>query len=294
MILVYLILILLAGALLAWITGMKNSLWPRIITLIALATDLVLTLSTLALKAGNTDKWISGIKIDWIPQFGISLHLAVDGLSLLMLLLSFFLGIVAVIISWKEITSRVGFFHFNLLLILSGILGVFMALDLFLFYFFWELMLVPMYFLIGIWGHENRTAASYKFFLYTQASGLLMFISIIALYFIHGDITGNYTFDYTELLGTSIPGPTAYLLMLGFLAAFLVKLPVVPLHNWLPDAHTEAPTAGSLILAALLLKTGAYGLLRFVIPLFPQSSIAFAPIGMALGVIGILYGAKLA
>ncbi len=294
MILVYLILILLLGAFLAWITGIKSSVWPRIVSLAAMGADLVLALSQLAVHAGNNDKWISEIKIDWISHFGISLHLAVDGLSLLMLLLSFFLGIVAVLISWKEINERVGFFHFNLLLIMAGIVGVFMALDLFLFYFFWELMLVPMYFLIGIWGHENRTAASYKFFLYTQAGGLLMFISIIALFFIHGDITGNYTFDYTQLLGTVIPGPTAYLLMLGFLAAFLVKLPVVPLHNWLPDAHTEAPTAGSLILAALLLKTGAYGLLRFVIPLFPQASVSFAPIGMALGVIGILYGAKLA
>ncbi len=294
MILIYLILILLAGAFLSWIAGTKNSVWPRIIALVAVSTDLAISLATLATNAGNTDRWISDIKLDWIPQFGISLHLAVDGLSLLMLLLSFFLGIVAVLISWKEINVRVGFFHFNLLLILAGIVGVFLALDLFLFYFFWELMLVPMYFLIGIWGHENRTAASYKFFLYTQAGGLLMFIAIIALFFIHGDITGNYTFDYMQLLGTSIPGPTAYLLMLGFLAAFLVKLPVVPLHNWLPDAHTEAPTAGSLILAALLLKTGAYGLLRFVIPLFPRASIAFAPIGMTLGVIGILYGAKLA
>jgi NADH-quinone oxidoreductase subunit M len=155
-------------------------------------------------------------------------------------------------------------------------------------------MLVPMYFLIGIWGHENRTAASNKFFLYTQASGLLMFISILALYFVHGHSTGSYTFDYMQLLGTDMSASAGMLIMSGFLAAFLVKLPVVPLHNWLPDAHTEAPTAGSLILAALLLKTGAYGLLRFIVPLFPSASVTFAPIGMLLGVIGILYGAKLA
>jgi NADH-quinone oxidoreductase subunit M len=234
------------------------------------------------------------MKLDWIPQFGISMHLALDGLSLLMLILTFFLGIIAVIISWKEINSKVGFFHFNLLLILAGIIGVFLSLDLFLFYFFWELMLVPMYFLIGIWGHENRTAASNKFFLYTQASGLLMFISILALYFVHGHSSGSYTFDYIQLLGTKMSGSAEMIIMSGFLAAFLVKLPVVPLHNWLPDAHTEAPTAGSLILAALLLKTGAYGLLRFIVPLFPSAAITFAPIGMLLGVIGILYGAKLA
>jgi NADH-quinone oxidoreductase subunit M len=238
--------------------------------------------------------WLIDYKVDWIPNFGISFHLALDGLSLLMLLLTFFLGILSIIISWKEINQKVGFFHFNLLLILAGIVGVFLSLDLFLFYFFWELMLVPMYFLIGIWGHENRIKASYKFFLYTQASGLLMFISILAIYFVHGKSTGLYTFDYLQLLGTIMPASTAFLIMTGFLAAFLVKLPVVPFHNWLPDAHTEAPTAGSLILAALLLKTGAYGLLRFVVPLFPSASVTFAPIGMILGVIGILYGAKLA
>ena len=241
----------------------------------------------------NND-WLIDIKLEWIPAFGISLHLALDGLSLVMLILTFFLGIISVIISWKEIDSKVGFFHFNLLLILAGISGVFLSLDLFLFYFFWELMLVPMYFLIGIWGHENRTAASNKFFLYTQASGLLMFISIIALYFVHAHSTGIYTFDYLQLLGTGMASSTAMLIMLGFLAAFLVKLPAVPLHNWLPDAHTEAPTAGSLILAALLLKTGAYGLLRFIVPLFPAESAKFAPVGMLLGVVGILYGAKLA
>src|SRR5450759_4761177 len=294
MILVYLIVILLAGASLAWITGKRNHVWPRIISIVALSIDLILII-LYVLKSLPSDKdWLIDIKLDWIPAFGISLHLALDGLSLVMLILTFFLGIISVIISWKEIDSKVGFFHFNLLLILAGITGVFLSLDLFLFYFFWELMLVPMYFLIGIWGHENRTSASNKFFLYTQASGLLMFISIIALYFVHANSTGVYTFDYLQLLGTIMPDSTSMLIMLGFLAAFLVKLPVVPLHNWLPDAHTEAPTAGSLILASLLLKTGAYGLLRFIVPLFPSASISFAPIGMLLGVIGILYGAKLA
>jgi NADH-quinone oxidoreductase subunit M len=238
--------------------------------------------------------WWVEYKMNWIPTFGISLHLAIDGLSMLLLILTFFLGLVSVLISWKEIHEKTGFFHFNTLMILAGITGVFLSMDLFLFYFFWELMLVPMYFLISIWGHENRIYASYKFFIYTQASGLLMFLSILALYFIHGRNTGIYTFDYEQLLGTSMPATVSYILMLGFLAAFLVKLPVVPLHNWLPDAHTEAPTAGSVILAGLLLKTGAYGLLRFVLPLFPASSVSFAPIGMLLGVIGILYGAKLA
>jgi NADH-quinone oxidoreductase subunit M len=294
MILIYLIVILLAGAFLSLITGKQNPLWPRIISIITLTFDLILILLYVFQTLPSDREWLADIQVDWIPAFGISLHLALDGLSLVMLILTFFLGIVSVIISWKEIDTKVGFFHFNLLLILAGITGVFLSLDLFLFYFFWELMLVPMYFLIGIWGHENRTAASNKFFLYTQASGLLMFISIISLYFIHGNSAGVYSFDYLHLLGTNIPPATAMLIMLGFLAAFLVKLPVVPLHNWLPDAHTEAPTAGSLILAALLLKTGAYGLLRFIVPLFPSEAVSFAPFGMLLGVIGILYGAKLA
>ena len=294
MILIYLIVILLAGAFLAWITGNMSRLLPRIISLTALSIDLIIIISYLVLSAPVNNKWMVDIHYEWIPQFGIGIHLAMDGLSVLMLILTFFLGIVSVLISWKEINTKVGFFHFNLLLILAGIVGVFLSLDLFMFYFFWELMLVPMYFLIGIWGHENRTKAAYKFFLYTQASGLLMFISILALYFVHGNSTGIYTFDYLQILGTHMSASTAMLIMSGFLAAFLVKLPVVPLHNWLPDAHSEAPTAGSLILAALLLKTGAYGLLRFIVPLFPEASVTFAPIGMALGVIGILYGAKLA
>jgi NADH-quinone oxidoreductase subunit M len=295
MMLLFLIVILLVGGLLAWITGKHRPVLSRLISLTAVAIDFVIVL-TISMQQGFYGKgsWLLEYHVEWIPLFGITFHLALDGLSLIMLMLTFFLGILAVLISWKEIDERVGFFHFNILWILSGIVGVFLSMDLFLFYFFWELMLVPMYFLIGIWGHENRVYASYKFFIYTQASGLLMFIAILALYFVHGGKTGVYTFDYEQLMGTSMSATTEMFIMGGFLAAFLVKLPVVPFHNWLPDAHTEAPTAGSLILAGLLLKTGAYGLLRFVVPLFPNASVGFAPIGMLLGVIGILYGAKLA
>src|SRR5258708_5296075 len=229
-----------------------------------------------------------------MPSFGVNFSLALDGLSLLMLLLTFFLGIFSVLISWNEIQERVGFFHFNLLWVLAGITGVFLTMDLFLFYFFGEVKLIPMYFLIGIWGHENRRYAAYKFFIFTQASGLLMLLSSLGLYFIHGRANGTFTFDYFQLLNTEMSAGTARWLMLGFLAAFIVKLPVVPFHTWLPDAHSQAPTAGSLILAGLLLKTGAYGLIRFVLPLFPAASAEFAPWAMLLGVIGILYGASLA
>jgi NADH-quinone oxidoreductase subunit M len=238
--------------------------------------------------------WLLEFRHAWMPSLGIGFFFALDGLSLLMVLLTLFLGMISVAISWTEIQERVGFFHFNLLWTLAGIIGVFTALDLFLFYFFWELMLIPMFFLIVIWGHENRVYAAIKFFLFTQLSSLLMLLAIVVLYFVHGKATGDYTFDYTRLLGTPVSGNLALFLMLGFGGAFAVKLPVFPFHTWLPDAHTEAPTAGSVVLAGLLLKTGAYGMLRFVVPLFPEAAVRVAPFAMALGVAGILYGAVLA
>ncbi len=299
MILAWLIIIPALGGLLAWALDRPGSAPPRWISLAALALDLLIALFLWAQHLSETmisygGRWLVEINRPWIPHFGINFHLGLDGLSLLLILLTAFLGLLSVLCSWTEIREQVGFFHFNLLWVLAGIMGVFLALDLFLFYFFWEMMLVPMYFLIALWGHENRVYAAIKFFLFTQASGLLMLVAIVALYFMHGRSTGIYTFDYRQLLGTPMARSTAMWLMLGFFIAFAVKLPVVPVHTWLPDAHTEAPTAGSVVLAGLLLKTGAYGLLRFVLPLFPRAAFDFAQIGMALGVIGILYGALLA
>jgi NADH-quinone oxidoreductase subunit M len=298
MTLLWLIIIPLLGGLAAWILGRNNNASARWISLVALTLDCVLLAIlwpdfSIQPELGQ-GRWLIEWNHAWIPQLGISFHLAMDGLSFILVALTLFLGIISVICSWTEIRDRVGFFHMNLLWILAGILGVFLALDLFLFYFFWELMLVPMYFLIYIWGHENRVYASLKFFIFTQAGGLLMLLSILALYFIHGGSTGVYTFDYNLLLGTSLAPSTAFWIMAGFLIAFIVKLPVVPFHPWLPDAHTEAPTAGSVILAGLLLKTGAYGLLRFVMPLFPGAAAAIAPTMLGLAVIGIIYGAILA
>jgi NADH-quinone oxidoreductase subunit M len=299
MILVWLIIIPFVGGLLAWLLSRWDNRWSRWVSLAALAVNLILLLTLWAQHGSGVSltargRWLVEINLAWIPELGIHFHLAMDGLSLILLLLTEFLGIMAVSASWTEIQERVGFFHFNLLWVLAGITGVFLALDLFLFYFFWEMMLVPMYLLILVWGHERRVYAAIKFFIFTQLSGLLMLLAILGLYFIHGRATGVYTFDYTQLLGTSMSATTALWLMLGFLVAFAVKLPAVPVHSWLPDAHTEAPTAGSVILAGLLLKTGAYGLLRFVVPLFPQAAFTFAPVAMALGVTGILYGAILA
>ncbi len=297
MILCWLIGILLLGGLFAWLLGGRWPLAARWISLVAIGIDLVLALTLWQSGAADvvpTGVWLVEMSEPWIPRFGIALHLGVDGLSLLKVLLTCVIGILSVGCSWTEIDKRVGFFHFNLMWVLAGVVGVFLALDLFLLYFFWELMLVPMYFLIGIWGHERRVYAAIKFFIFTQLSGLLMLVAILGLVWTHQRETAILTFDYTALLGTNTTATTGMLLMLGFFIAFAVKLPAVPFHTWLPDAHSEAPTAGSVILAALMLKTGAYGLIRFVVPLFPEAAASFAPFAMTLGVLGILYGAVLA
>ena len=299
MILAWLIIILLIGGLLACFLEWRKPGIAKWISLGALLLDFVLLVRiwfnySNNLLSGAGEELFLVFKADWIPAFGIEFHLALDGLGLVMLLLTAFLGILGVLVSWTHITDKTGFYYLNLLWTLAGIMGVFIAFDLFLFYLFWEVMLVPMYFLISIWGHTNRVYAAYKFFIYTQLGGLLMLLSIMGMYFIHGSQSGTYTFNYFELLDTSLAPVQATWLMFGFLIAFFIKLPVLPLHNWLPDAHAEAPTAGSVILAGLLLKTGAYGLLRFVIPFFPDAARSIAIPAMVMGVCGILYGAKLA
>lgn len=297
MILPIFIVSLMVGGVLAWMVAGRNPIWARWISLLTVTINFLLTIVLWIQQPEShpsQSSWLADYSLPWIPQFGIVFHLALDGLSLLMLLLTFFLGIISVLISWKEIEERVGAYHFCVLWVLAGVTGVFLAMDFFLFFFFWEVMLIPMFFLIVIWGHENSRYAAFKFFIFTQASGLLMLVAILGLYFINGNQTGNYTFDYFQLLNANLAPDTARWLMLGFLAAFLVKLPAVPFHSWLPDAHSQAPTAGSLILAGLLLKTGAYGLLRFIVPLFREEAISMAPWLMAMGVFGIIYGAILA
>lgn len=299
MTLVWLIVVPLAAGFAAWSAGRRNPDWSRWICTAALVTDLALVASLWMGFAGistlsQRGSWFAAIHASWIPSLGIGFDLAMDGLSLLMVTLTVFLGLASVICSWTEIRDRVGFFHFNMMAVLAGIVGVFLATDLILFYVFWEVMLVPMYFLIAIWGHENRTYAAIKFFIFTQAGGLFMLAAIIGLAFVHAGETGQYTFNYFELLGTKLSPGIGMLIMLGFFLAFAVKLPMVPFHTWLPDAHTEAPTAGSVILAGLLLKTGGYGFIRFVLPLFPDAVARFAPYAVALGVIGVIYGAILA
>lgn len=299
MILVWLIAIPLVSGIVAGLVARRSQLASRWISLLAMVAGFAISVgiwihdySHISLLTQRL--WIAQIDVPWIPGFGIYFHLAMDGMSLLLITLTFLLGITSVMISWREIHDGVGFFHFNLLWVFAGIIGVFLAMDLFLFYFAWELMLVPMYFIIAIWGHERRVYAAVKFFLFTQLSGLLMLVAILTLYFAHHAATGIYSFEYSALMHTPMAPQVAMLVMLGFFIAFAVKLPMFPLHTWLPDAHTEAPTAGSVVLAGLLLKTGAYGLLRFVLPLFPNAAHRFAPVATVLAVIGILYGALLA
>jgi NADH-quinone oxidoreductase subunit M len=298
MILVIFVAVPLVFGLVGWGLSRVNTSLSRWLALAANVVNLCLSAVLWIGAAGSGpaagSPWLAEMKVPWIPGLGISFGLGMDGLSLALLALTAFLGVASVLASWKGITEKVGFFHLNLSLVLTGVNGVFLATDLFLFAFFWELMLIPMYFLIDLWGHENRHRAAVKFFIFTQIGGLLMLVSIIGLAVVHGMVSGAWTFDSRELMGTAMSPVVGMLLMLGFFAAFAVKLPMFPLHTWLPDAHTEAPTAGSVILAGLLLKTGGYGLIRFAVPLFPAASRSFAPVAIGLAVAGIIYGGIMA
>lgn len=288
-----LIVFMLTAGVLAWFCERLHKNLPNWIALFTFVVTTML-IGIVWLSGADSNGYFATQTIEWIPQWGINVIFKIDGLSLMLIGLTTLLGVVAVISSWTETKERVGFFQFNLLWVMAGVVGVFAAYDLLLFFFFWEVMLIPMYFLIAIWGHEEKQYASMKFFLFTQISGLLMLVAIIALVWVNFASTGVLTFSYESLLGLDIEASTAWLLMLGFFIAFATKLPSVPVHTWLPDAHTQAPTAGSVILAGILLKTGAYGIIRFVITLFPEASQDFWFWGMLLGVVSILYGGYLA
>jgi NADH-quinone oxidoreductase subunit M len=304
MILVLLIALPFAAGVAAWLVSRWSAAAPRWIALAGSVAALGLAVwlwvryfggSTAATGPDGVDgPFVLQFDVPWIPQAGIRFHLGVDGLSLIMLLLTFAVVSLAVLSGWKAVRQRAGLFYLQVMWAAAALAGVFMALDLVLFAFFFEMMLVPFFFLIALWGHEQRRRAATKFFIYTQAGGLLMLISIIGLYLVHGRQTGVYTFDYLQLLGTSFSSQTALLLMLGFFVAFAVKLPAVPLHGWLPDAHSQANTAGSVLLAGLLIKVGAYGFLRFLVPLFPGAALDIRGVAMGLAVAGILYGAVMA
>jgi NADH-quinone oxidoreductase subunit M len=226
----------------------------------------------------------------WVPQLGISYHLGIDGISLPLVMLTVLMIPLALLSSWSGVTERVKEFTISMLLLETGLLGTFLSMDLVLFYVFWEAVLVPMYFLIGLWGGPRRSYAAIKFILYTMAGSALMLVAIVVLYLQGGAQLGIRTFDLLRLREVQVPLPLEAWLFGAFALAFAIKVPVWPLHTWLPDAHVEAPTAGSVILAAVLLKMGTYGFLRFLLPLFPQATLQFAPVFSVLALIGIIYG----
>jgi NADH-quinone oxidoreductase subunit M len=232
--------------------------------------------------------------LPWIPSIGAEYFLGIDGLSTLLILLTTMMGFIAILSSWNAITERVKEYYIFLLVIQSGMLGAFMALDFLLFFLFWEVMLVPMYFLIGIWGSANRLYSAIKFFLYTLVGSVVMLLGILALYFYNHTLTGVYTFDITQFHKLAVPFNLQWWVFLAFFLGFAIKVPMFPFHTWLPDAHTDAPTAGSVILAAVLLKMGTYGFLRFSLPILPDASRHFVPMMVVLSIIGIVYGALVA
>jgi NADH-quinone oxidoreductase subunit M len=235
--------------------------------------------------------------VPWIPAFGIGYHVGVDGISLFMVLLSTFTVPITVLGSWHYIKEKRRGFYALLLVLTSGMIGVFVALDLFLFYVFWEVMLIPMYFMIGIWGGARRLYAAIKFFVYTFVGSLLMLVAILTIYYLVGQETGTYSFDYHHLLANiAVAQPWALWLFLAFALAFAIKVPMFPFHTWLPDAHVEAPTAGSVLLAGILLKMGTYGFLRFAVPFFPETALSptVSAVVVTLAVVGIVYGSLVA
>ena len=233
-------------------------------------------------------------RYDWIPALGISYEVGVDGISLLLIVLTTFLTPLTLLASWDSIHTRGREFMICMLFLESGMVGVFAAIDLFLFYVFWEATLIPMYFLIGVWGGPQRIYAAVKFILYTMAGSLLMLVAILALYFLHRQATGAATFNLFQLLQLELPLSTQRWLFFAFFLAFAIKVPLFPFHTWLPDAHVEAPTPGSVLLAGVLLKMGTYGFVRFCLPLFPAASLEATPIIALLAVVGIIYGALMA
>ncbi|MDP8206961.1 MAG: NADH-quinone oxidoreductase subunit M [Candidatus Electryonea clarkiae] len=279
------------GALLLLALPASNSKALRIAAFAIMTVDFIVSLPLFFAFDSSTAAFQFVEKIDWVPSMGISYHLGIDGISLLLVLLTTFLGPIVVLGSAAVTKSLRGYF-ISMLILQTGMLGTFLALDLFLFYVFWEVMLIPMYFLIGIWGGVERIYAAVKFFLYTMVGSLLMLVGILWIYF-NTNIPGvGHSFDYTLIMQHSSFDVQAQIwLFAAFALAFAIKVPMFPFHTWLPDAHVQAPTAGSVILAGVLLKMGTYGFIRFAMPLFPDGVVYFKPLMLILAVIGIIYGA---
>jgi NADH-quinone oxidoreductase subunit M len=289
----------LAGALLVLLAGGRGGRHDRdaLVRYLALGASLVTFAATLLLwwrfdPASADYQFVE--QYAWIPAFGIQYFIGVDGISLFLLVLTGFLTPLALLSSWESVHKNVKLFSAFVLMLEAAMLGVFVAIDLFLFYIFWDIVLIPMYFLIGIWGYDRRIYAAVKFILYTMAASLLMLVAIIGLAWSHAAVTGVPSFNLLDLYGLNLDPQLATWFFLAFTLAFIVKVPLFPFHTWLPDAHVEAPTAGSIILAGVMLKMGTYGLLRFAFPLFPEAALQFAPWLALLAVIGIVYGALVA
>ena len=233
-------------------------------------------------------------RLEWIPSIGAQYFLGVDGFSTLLILMTTMLGSIAVLSSWTAITTRVKEYYVFLLVLQTGMIGAFVSLDFLLFFLFWEVMLVPMYFLIGIWGSDRRLYSAIKFFLYTLVGSVVMLLGILAIYFNYHAVTGVWTFDITQFQRFNLDTSIQWWVFLAFFLGFAIKVPMFPFHTWLPDAHTDAPTAGSVILAAVLLKMGTYGFIRFSLPILPDASRAFVPMVVFLSIVGIVYGALVA
>jgi len=291
------------GALLVWAHGMiagqdeAAQMTARRLTLGILLVEFVVSIGLWWSLDPTVADWQATFDLPWIEAWGARFALGVDGLSLMMVLLTTFLMPLAILGGWTSVRTKVHAYHTLMLLLTMGMLGVFVARDLFLFYVMWEVMLVPMYFIIGIWGGERRIYASLKFFIYTMVGSLLMLVAIVYLGIQAGAATGRPNFDYDAVVAVAgqVPGG-AYWLFAAFFLAFAVKVPMFPFHTWLPDAHVEAPTAGSVILAGILLKLGTYGFLRVALPFFPHVAMDPAVRGLviALAVIGIIYGSLVA
>ncbi len=284
----------LAGALVLLFVGKRQ---VDLIRWIANATAFLGFLVSLPLwfvyDSANPD-WQFVEQMEWIPSIGAQYFLGVDGFSVLLVLLTTMMGVIAVLSSWNAIQTRVKEYYIFLLMLQTGMIGAFVSLDFLLFFLFWEVMLVPMYFLIGIWGSDNRLYSAIKFFLFTLVGSVIMLLGILAVYFYHQDVTGVYTFDITQFHELNIPSDLQWWIFLAFFLGFAVKVPMFPFHTWLPDAHTDAPTAGSVILAAVLLKMGTYGFIRFSLPILPEATQAFVPAVVLLSIVGIVYGALVA
>jgi len=267
----------------------ENEALIRRVALITTVADFLISLPLLTGFDRTTHAMQFVERASWIPAFNIQYAIGVDGISLLLVLLTTLLSPLCVLCSWKAIESKVKEFMMVILIMETAMLGVFAALDFVLFYVFWEAMLIPMYLIIGVWGGPQRIYAAIKFFLYTLAGSLLLLVAILVLYF-----AGGRTFDIQALMGQAYSPAVQFWVFWAFFLAFAIKVPMFPFHTWLPDAHVEAPTAGSVILASLLLKMGAYGFLRFSLPIVPEAALTFTPVVLWLSIIAILYGAYMA